>query len=244
MKTVHIEQRREVIHNYYGTSERAAVVVPIFPDQHGQWQVLLSTRSKINGYNGKPMSHAGTVLLFGGASNPGETLEQAALREFMEETSPYDSDGKTHNDFFTGKPNRVLADKKAPNLHNMHVITELGQWLVEEGVDVTGFLIVVPNLGDIATLGFDPREVDEVFSIPARHFFETPFERRNRKLLCRGKGQAPFAANFESPHLDYPDEKNNTLREIWGAAGYMIEKMVAYYQADWQKFSTAMRDIC
>ena len=61
------------------TAATAAVLVPLFIGEHGDTRVLLTRRA------GRMRSHSGEVAFPGGRVDPGETLEEAALREAYEE---------------------------------------------------------------------------------------------------------------------------------------------------------------
>ncbi|WP_020580286.1 NUDIX domain-containing protein [Actinopolymorpha alba] len=79
MMMVGLDQRAQIVRAVPGRV--AAVALPVVTHPvHGPC-IVVTERSLINGHTGEPMSHAGEVVLFGGAVDPGETTSEAALRE-------------------------------------------------------------------------------------------------------------------------------------------------------------------
>lgn len=58
---------------------RAAVLIPLVRDDDGGWSLVFSRRSD------QLPAHAGQIAFPGGAVEPGETLEETAMREAQEE---------------------------------------------------------------------------------------------------------------------------------------------------------------
>ena len=64
---------------FEGDSRRAAVLILIYPDAHGEARLILTERAS-GGHR-----HAGQISLPGGAIDPGESVVHAAVREAREE---------------------------------------------------------------------------------------------------------------------------------------------------------------
>jgi 8-oxo-dGTP pyrophosphatase MutT (NUDIX family) len=58
---------------------RACVLIPLIRDDHGAWSILFTKRSE------NLAAHSGQIAFPGGSVEPGEGLEQAAIREAEEE---------------------------------------------------------------------------------------------------------------------------------------------------------------
>jgi 8-oxo-dGTP pyrophosphatase MutT (NUDIX family) len=125
---------------------QAAVLVPILRRERPA--VLLTLRS------GGLAAHAGQVAFPGGRMEPGESPEQAALREAAEE---------------------VGLDPRAPAL-----IGRLPEHLTGTGYRVTP---VVATLDAPDTWSADPAEVAEVFEYPLATVLDAAAPKRERAML-------------------------------------------------------------
>lgn len=224
---VHMAQREVTVRRFHGTLTHSAVVVSIFEDEAGELQVLLSTRSAVNGRTGRPMRNANEVVLFGGRVDEGESALAAALRELSEETSPIDPE--------TGLSYAHLQDKKPLALENARPVAWLGRWFTENGFEVDGFLVFLPERVRVESLGFNPGEVSEVFAVPVRFLFENPFLIKARPIAGMNRElKILFEGMFESTSLTYRDPRTGVERELWGAAGHMLQQLVELYHGRYE----------
>lgn len=74
-----IISRRPVVEIDAPEHRRACVLIPLIRDREGRWSILFTRRSE------NLAAHSGQVSFPGGAVEPGETLEDAAVREAEEE---------------------------------------------------------------------------------------------------------------------------------------------------------------
>lgn len=126
-------ERRSVL---LGERRPAAVAVVVVPDEEGRAAVLLTLRA--SGLR----RHGGQWALPGGRLDPGETPEQAALRELEEEIGV------------------VLTPD--------HILGRLDDYPTRSGFVITPVVL----WGTDAPLRPDPREVAEVYRVPAGDLLE------------------------------------------------------------------------
>lgn len=139
----------------------ASVALPVLRSRRGGLVLAVTQRSRINGHTGAPISHAGEVVLFGGSRNPGESGEDAALRELREES---------------GIPPARAASHR--------VVEHVGSWVTERGYAAEGYLVAVrPSFA--ADIVPDAREVARVAFLPRPPLPDDPAARAAHGLAAR-----------------------------------------------------------
>ena len=200
---VSLAERDRLVRPVHGLE--AAVAVPVLPHPAGGATLLVSVRARINGHTGRPMSHAGQTVLLGGALNPGESPEEAALRELREESGT--TDRLTEADF--------------------SIVASLGRCVTESGYVVHGFLVAAP--ATLATARPDAREVEALVHLPLNAVYAAPVEHAYHAVHAVDRaGVAPPADEgewlFESPTLRVR-ALDGRSRQLWGLAGHMIARV-------------------
>lgn len=179
----------------------SVAVVSVDHPAHGP-VVLVSRRPLVNGHTGQEMSHAGQVVLVGGAREPGEDSVAAALRELGEETG-------------------IGAHRTAP----LPVGAWRGHWVTEAGFAVTGHEVALP-FGLLRSARPDPREVAELILLPepevrqARVTVE-PHAVEHHDL--RPDLAALGVRWFDSPTLRVRDVLGRR-QVLWGLAGHLVDE--------------------
>ncbi|OZC51171.1 NUDIX domain-containing protein [Rhodococcoides fascians A21d2] len=179
---------------------RAAVAFPVI--DHPTWGLCTAAtvRASVNGHNGQRMTHAGDVVLFGGAIEAGETGAMAALRELCEESETLD-----HLD----DPSYAVRER-------------LGAWTTESGIEVEGFLVELPpEFVDVARP--DPREVARIgFLRLAELLDESPSLVYHRVDARDTQTDLDVTdLHFESPTIDLVEVTSGDTWTLWGVAGQM-----------------------
>lgn len=196
MRRVLLSERDAVVRPVAG--RLAAVALPVVEHpEHGECLVV-TRRSAINGHTGMRMSHAGDVVLFGGSLEPGETFEQAAVRELCEES------GTLH----------LLDDPR------VRVLERLGTWTTESGFVVEGFLVEVPP-EFVTTAAPEPREVAAMAYLRADDV-RSAGSRPELHHVHSADHQLEGEAEFESPTIYVAEPDTAEIWDLWGAAGYMV----------------------
>jgi len=200
-RRISLAARGEVVHPVPGRC--ASVVVPLIAHPEFGPALVVSERSLVNGHNGRPMSNAGEVVLFGGSIEPGETPDEAALRELAEES------GTGH----------LLADR------DYRIVTELGRWTTESGFAVTGFLGRVPHAFAAEAVP-EAREVARIAYLPLPAVYAAPVvdeyhlvRQTDRTLTLPGE------VLFESPTLRVDAANHDGEWVLWGLAGFMVQRL-------------------
>lgn len=182
------------------------MALPLLEHPHHGPVLVVSARASVNAHTHRRMSHAGDLVLLGGALEPGEPAVRAALRELREETQTVE----------------VFSDE------DFHVAASLGHWITESGYSVEGFLVLAPSSFALAVQP-DPREVqqliylrlDDVYAAPP-HVAPHPVHVRDRSGVTGPAVDGRWL--FESPTLHVIDT-SGIPRMLWGAAGYMVTRL-------------------
>lgn len=169
----------------------AATLVLVYPDAQGEPCLVLTVRQP------GLRAHSGQVSLPGGALEPGETPESAALREAWEE---------------------VGVDPAAPDV--------LGR-LTPLYVPPSGFSVwpVVAALDARPAFRRHEAEVEAIVEAPVALFSDPAARRRSpralRSLPRTGSGGNPDAALSDVPFFDVGGH------EVWGATAMMLAEFAA-----------------
>lgn len=183
----------------------AAVAVPVVPHPVFGPCLAVTRRSMINGHTGGRMSHAGDVVLFGGAVEDDETPMRAALRELCEES------GTLH----------LLDDP------GLRVRAHLGTWMTESGLLAEGYSVVVPE-AFVEAARAEPREVAEIAYLRVEDVRAAPSVLEYHSVDSRDhRLGADVAAEFESLTMRVPHPVTGESWVLWGLAGFMVSQWVA-----------------
>lgn len=200
-----MEQRGDVVRPV--TGKQASVVLPVIQHPAHGTSLIVSERSRINGHNGRPMSNAGEVVLFGGSVEPGESSEQAALRELAEESGTSHLQGR--DDF--------------------RIVTGLGSWITESGFLASGFLARVPS-AFAADARPDAREVARIAYLPVSAVYAAPITREFHPVQVGDHTLGDAGeVHVESPTLRVEAANHGEQWVLWGLAGFMTSRLRELY---------------
>lgn len=184
----------------------AAVAIPVLPHPDGGLTAVVSRRAHVNGRTGGPMSHAGEVVLLGGAMEARESPAEAALREE------------------SGTAER-LTDA------DLSVLSPLDTWVTESGYLVHGFVIAAP--WELSTAQPDPREVHELIRLPVHAAYAAQVRHAFHAVRAEDRaGVLPPADvgdwQFESPTIRVRMRGSGSCL-LWGLAGHMFVQLQRHF---------------
>jgi 8-oxo-dGTP pyrophosphatase MutT (NUDIX family) len=203
---VETADRTRLIRERTATARTAAVAVPLVQLPGIGLAFAVTRRSSVNGYTGGPMTNAGEVVLFGGATEPGEPAAVTAVRELLEEAGLKSPDG----------PDGGLDPRFDP-------FEEISAWTTEAGFEVRGFLVNAPaELPEL--LDPDLREVADVGFVSVAALYAAEPRTVYHPLCGIDRDRRPlFVGEFASPTCDVPDVDGRRRWELWGLAGHMLQ---------------------
>jgi hypothetical protein len=153
------------------------------------------------------MSHAGQVVLFGGAVEPDETAAEAALRELAEESNTHHLRASTAY--------RIRAG--------------IGTWTTESGILVEGFLGQVPERFVHDAIP-DSREVARIGYAPVRALYAAPVSSEFHLVEPSDRmEESDGEMCFESPTSHVNGVNGAERWVLWGLAGFMVSQLRARF---------------
>lgn len=179
----------------YGGRKESAVLIPLV-QVDGEWHILYEVRSNL-------VSQAGDSSFPGGKVEPGETYEEAAIRETMEELNLNRDNIKVHGemDFIIGQ--------------FMIIRCFVGELV---GIEVSD---IKPN-----------EEVEQVYSIPVKYFMENDpkyysvqFNPRLEEEFEKSLGENEFKFNLRN-HGEKVPVYEIEHHSLWGYTANLTERFI------------------
>ena len=179
----------------YGGRKESAVLIPLV-QVDGEWHILYEVRSNL-------VSQAGDSSFPGGKVEPGETYEEAAIRETMEELNLNRDNIKVHGemDFIIGQ--------------FMIIRCFVGELV---GIEVSD---IKPN-----------EEVEQVYSIPVKYFMENDpkyysvqFNPRLEEEFEKSLGENKFKFNLRN-HGEKVPVYEIEHHSLWGYTANLTERFI------------------
>lgn len=194
-----ISNVKKAIKNYepklYGKRKESAVLLPLLKVDN-EWHILYEVRSKL-------VSQAGDSSFPGGKVEKGETYEEAAIRETMEELNLKRENIKVH-----GEIDYIVSQY-------LVIRCFVGEIIGVEAEDIT------PN-----------EEVDEIYTIPLKYFFKNSpkyFKVHLNPALDEefvdslGEGEFQFKLSNRGEKIPFYEIADHSL---WGYTANLTERFV------------------
>lgn len=193
------KKMKDIIKNYepqvYGGRKESAVLLPLIKVDN-EWHILFEVRSQL-------VSQAGDSSFPGGKVEAGETYEEAAVRETMEELNI--------------ERENILVHGEIDYIFSQHLIIRcfVGELVGIETADIS------PN-----------EEVEEIYTVPVKYFMNNPpqyftvhFNPVLDEEFLLSQGKEEFEYEFRD-HTDkipvYEIEKHS----LWGYTANLTERFI------------------
>lgn len=193
------KKMKDIIKNYepqvYGGRKESAVLLPLIKVDN-EWHILFEVRSQL-------VSQAGDSSFPGGKVEAGETYEEAAVRETMEELNI--------------ERKNILVHGEIDYIFSQHLIIRcfVGELVGIETADIS------PN-----------EEVEEIYTVPVKYFMNNPpqyftvhFNPVLDEEFLLSQGKEEFEYEFRD-HTDkipvYEIEKHS----LWGYTANLTERFI------------------
>lgn len=199
MQIMNIDELRMITHNYamkripLNQKRPAAVLIPLVPGTDREWNVVLEVRAAA-------ITQGGEVSLPGGRIEPGESGEEAAIRETTEE---------------------LLIDSA-----RIEVLCPMFQASGPGGREVYSYLGILSEYQGT----YSAAEVDHILMVPLRYFYETRPIESDVELVCIAHDNFPRELlTWETGPLFHNIKRNMYFYQtqdhvIWGFTAMILKE--------------------